>query len=202
MTFASMPISPQQQRHAMRGRVRQLRRVLTQEQQAQFAQQIAKRALEQPEVQQAQRIALFLSFDSELDTQPLIAGLWQQGKTVYLPVLHPFLSGHLLFLRYDTQTRLVKNRLKIFEPRLDIRFVLPPTQLDVLFTPLMAFDAQGQRLGMGGGFYDRTLQHWKQLGRPYPIGLAYDCQYVNAIPNEPWDIPLPAILTHSRRWQW
>ncbi len=201
MTSASMPILPQQQRQAMRDRVRQLRRALTQEQQARFAQQIAERALEQPEVQQAQRIALFLSFDGELDTQPLIARLWQQGKAVYLPVLHPFSPGHLLFLHYDAQTPLVKNRLKIFEPRLDVRRVLPLIQLDVLFTPLVAFDAQGQRLGMGGGFYDRTLQRWQQRG-PYPIGLAHDCQQVDAIPNEACDIPLPAILTPSRRWQW
>ncbi|MBG6244596.1 5-formyltetrahydrofolate cyclo-ligase [Candidatus Symbiopectobacterium sp. 'North America'] len=201
MTSASMHVSPQQQRQAMRDCVRQLRRALTQEQQTRFAQQIAERALEQPEVQQAQRIALFLSFDGELDTQPLIARLWQQGKAVYLPVLHSFSPGHLLFLHYDAQTLLVKNRLKIFEPRLDVRRVLPLIQLDVLFTPLVAFDAQGQRLGMGGGFYDRTLQRWQQRG-PYPIGLAHDCQQVDAIPNEAWDIPLPAILTPSRRWQW
>ncbi len=52
------------------------------------------------------------------------------------------------------------NRLNIREPRLDVRDVLPLAKLDVLVTPLVAFDEGGQRLGMGGGFYDRTLQNW------------------------------------------
>ncbi|VEB95500.1 5-formyltetrahydrofolate cyclo-ligase family protein [Cedecea lapagei] len=149
----------------------------------------------------AQTVALFLSFDGELNTTPLIEGLWQAGKEVYLPVLHPFSPGNLLFLRYTPTSRLVTNRLKILEPELDVRDVLPLNKLDVLITPLVAFDAKGQRLGMGGGFYDRTLQHWQQHGL-YPVGLAHDCQQVDELPVEQWDIPLPAVVTPSRLWQW
>lgn len=156
-----------------------------------------------PEIIRAESVAVFLSFDGELDTSPLIQQLWQQGKRVYLPVLHPFCAGHLLFLRYAPDTELVRNHLKIMEPRLDVRQVLPLPQLDILLTPLVAFDHQGQRLGMGGGFYDRTLQYRKQMSRgPYPIGLAHDCQQVDALPVESWDIPLPEIITPSRHWQW
>lgn len=197
----SLSAEAAQQRQTIRQAVRQRRRELAQEEQARCAHQIAHLAMAQPDVQRAKRVALFLSFDGELDTRPLIERLWQQGKAVYLPVLHPFSAGHLLFLHYDAHTPLVKNRLNILEPRLDVRQVLPPAQLDILFAPLVAFDAQGQRLGMGGGFYDRTLRDWRTQG-PYPIGLAHDCQQVEAIPTEAWDIPLPAILTPSRRWQW
>ena len=149
----------------------------------------------------AKTVALFLSFDGELDTTPLIEALWQTEKEVYLPVLHPFSRGNLLFLRYTPQSNLVTNRLKILEPKLDVRDVLPLNKLDVLITPLVAFDANGQRLGMGGGFYDRTLQDWQQHGL-YPVGLAHDCQRVDALPVEQWDIPLPAVVTPSRLWQW
>ncbi len=97
-------------------------------------------------------MALFLSFDGELDTQPLIDQLWRAGKRVYLPVLHPFSPGNLLFLHYHPQSQLIVNRLKIREPKLDVRDVLPLAELDVLVTPLVAFDVSGQRLGMGGGF--------------------------------------------------
>lgn len=156
-----------------------------------------------PKIIRAESVAVFLSFDGELDTSPLIQQLWQQGKRVYLPVLHPFRAGHLLFLRYASDTELVRNRLKIMEPCLDVRQVLPLPQLDILLTPLVAFDHQGQRLGMGGGFYDRTLQYRNQMSRgPYPIGLAHDCQQVDALPVESWDIPLPEIITPSRHWQW
>ncbi|MCA7001422.1 5-formyltetrahydrofolate cyclo-ligase [Dickeya solani] len=188
-------------RQQIRQQVRQRRRALSREQQAAFAGQAAERAMTHARLGDARRVALFLSFDGELDTRPLIDALWQQQKQVYLPVLHPFCRGHLLFLRYTPDTELVWNRLKIQEPRLDVRQVLPVEQLDVLLTPLVAFDAAGQRLGMGGGFYDRTLQHWQSRG-PYPIGLAHDCQQVDRLPAESWDVPLPEIITPSRHWRW
>ncbi|MEQ9876779.1 5-formyltetrahydrofolate cyclo-ligase [Pectobacterium aroidearum] len=198
-TLSSTASSRQQIRQA----VRQNRRLLTPEQQALFALQACERVMTHPEIIRAESVAVFLSFDGELDTSPLIQQLWQQGKRVYLPVLHPFCAGHLLFLRYAPDTELVRNRLKIMEPRLDVRQVLPLPQLDILLTPLVAFDHQGQRLGMGGGFYDRTLQYRKQMScGPYPIGLAHDCQQVDALPVESWDIPLPEIITPSRHWQW
>ena len=112
----------------------------------------------------ANTVALFLSFDGELDTQPLIDQLWRAGKKVYLPVLHPFSKGNLLFLHYHPHSELVVNRLKITEPKLDVRDVLPLSQLDVLITPLVAFDEQGQRLGMGGGFMTERCKTGSSTG--------------------------------------
>ncbi|MFZ1873095.1 MAG: 5-formyltetrahydrofolate cyclo-ligase [Chania sp.] len=198
-----MSFQPQfvQQRQTLRNEIRQRRRALTPAQQHDFALQIAARLAQHPRIQAAHRIAVFLSFDGELDTRPLIEQLWQQGKQVYLPVLHPFSPGNLLFLRYTPNTPLVRNCFNILEPALDVRHVLPVLQLDVVLTPLVAFDAVGQRLGMGGGFYDRTLQNW-QHGGPYPMGLAHDCQRVEQLPVEHWDIPLPEIVTPSQIWVW
>ena len=165
------------------------------------AMRAAARMLSFPPVVMAHTVAVFLSFDGELDTQPLIEQLWQAGKRVYLPVLHPFSPGNLLFLHYHPQSALVTNRLKIQEPRLDVRDVLPLAKLDVLVTPLVAFDEDGQRLGMGGGFYDRTLQNWQQH-KIQPVGYAHDCQLVEKLPVEEWDIPLPAVVTPSKIWEW
>ncbi|MCT4702720.1 5-formyltetrahydrofolate cyclo-ligase [Enterobacteriaceae bacterium H20N1] len=188
-------------RTEIRQTIRQRRRTLTDTEQQIFAEQAALRMLSFPPVINAANVAVFLSFDGELDTRPLIRALWQAGKAVYLPVLHPFSKGSLLFLRYDKNSHLVMNRLKILEPKLDVRNVLPLDNLDVLITPLVAFDEQGQRLGMGGGFYDRTLQNWRQHGL-WPVGLAHDCQLVPTLPVEEWDIPLPAVVTPSRLWEW
>ena len=188
-------------RQQIRQQIRQRRRALTPEQQTQFALQAADRMMAYPPVLLAQTVAVFLSFDGELDTRPLIDQLWRAGKRVYLPVLHPFSPGNLLFLHYHPSSDLVVNRLKIREPKLDVRDVLPLSQLDVLVTPLVAFDAAGQRLGMGGGFYDRTLQNWRQY-RLQPVGYAHDCQQVDALPTEQWDIPLPAVITPSKTWLW
>ncbi|EPT9137218.1 TPA: 5-formyltetrahydrofolate cyclo-ligase [Klebsiella michiganensis] len=186
-------------RQQIRQQIRQRRRALTPEQQTQFALQAADRMMAYPPVLLAQTVAVFLSFDGELDTRPLIDQLWRAGKRVYLPVLHPFSPGNLLFLHYHPSSDLVVNRLNIREPKLDVRDVLPLSQLDVLVTPLVAFDAAGQRLGMGGGFYDRTLQNWRQH-RLQPVGYAHDCQQVDALPTEQWDIPLPAVITPSKTW--
>ncbi|HCD5319625.1 TPA: 5-formyltetrahydrofolate cyclo-ligase [Klebsiella michiganensis] len=188
-------------RQQIRQQIRQRRRALTPEQQNQFALHAADRMMAYPPVLLAQTVAVFLSFDGELDTRPLIDQLWRAGKRVYLPVLHPFSPGNLLFLHYHPSSDLVVNRLNIREPKLDVRDVLPLSQLDVLVTPLVAFDAAGQRLGMGGGFYDRTLQNWRQH-RLQPVGYAHDCQQVDALPTEQWDIPLPAVITPSKTWLW
>ena len=188
-------------RQAIRTEVRQRRKQLTQQQQQVFALQATQRIASHPKVQQAKTLSVFLSFDGELDTAPLIDRLWQDGKKLCLPVLHPFTEGHLLFLNYRPDSKLVRNRLNILEPELDVREILPLDQLDIILTPLVAFDSAGQRLGMGGGFYDRTLQHWREKG-PYPIGIAHDCQQVDTLPTEEWDIPLPEILTPGHSWRW
>ncbi len=188
-------------RQDIRTHVRHLRRGLTSEQQQQAAIHVAEHALNFTPIQQAKKIALFLSFDGELNTRPLIAKFWQHNQRVYLPVLHPFSKGQLLFFRYDTDTVLTPNRLGIPEPPLDIRNLATLSELDVLMVPLVAFDNQGQRLGMGGGFYDRTLQNWQQHN-VLPIGLAHDCQQVEALPVADWDVPLKAIITPSKLWQW
>ncbi|MCQ4966644.1 5-formyltetrahydrofolate cyclo-ligase [Atlantibacter hermannii] len=198
MTQQPLPLSTRQQ---IRQQIRLRRKSLTHEHQTQAAQQAAARMMGFAPVVEAQTVAAFLSFDGELDTRPLIEGLWRAGKKVYLPVLHPFSAGNLLFLRYFPDSDLVLNHFKIHEPALDVRHVLPLNKLDVLITPLVAFDTTGQRLGMGGGFYDRTLQNWRAHGL-FPVGYAHDCQQVDALPVEEWDIPLPAVITPTTTWQW
>ncbi|EQC00964.1 hypothetical protein B738_08521 [Photorhabdus temperata subsp. temperata M1021] len=149
-------------RQSVRKKIRQQRRELTPEQQVLFANQAAEKVVNHPRIHQANKIALFLSFDGELDTRPLINQLWQQNKQIYLPVLHPFSRHHLLFLSYQPNTQLVRNRFNIEEPPLDVQQLLPLSELDIMMIPLVAFDRTGQRLGMGGGFYDRTLRQWRQ----------------------------------------
>ncbi|RUO75495.1 5-formyltetrahydrofolate cyclo-ligase [Idiomarina seosinensis] len=146
--------------------------------------------------------AVFKSFRGELNTQPTITELWQQGVQTVLPVLHPFSPGHLLFLRYDANTPMVKNRYGISEPALSCQQLVPLAQIDWLFMPLVGFDNHGNRLGMGGGYYDRTLVQWRKglLPKLRPIGLAFDQQYLEQIPVEPWDVPIQQVITPSRHW--
>ena len=180
-------------RNQLRQQIRKTRANLTALQQQQAEDSITQQALALIEERNAQNIALYISFDGEISTDKLIKTLWAQDKYVYLPVLHPFNPNHLLFLRYLPDTPMLKNKFGIWEPKLNVQNVLPLDELDILFTPLVAFDKQGNRLGMGGGFYDRTLQHWQKS--PFiPVGLAHQCQQVEQLPTEAWDVPLHQIL--------
>ncbi|MFZ7344414.1 5-formyltetrahydrofolate cyclo-ligase [Avibacterium volantium] len=182
-----------QQRQIIRQQIRQLRQSLSPAEQNLSEQKITQQALDLIEKKQAKHIGLYLSFDGEISTKQLIQQLWKKNIAVYLPILHPFSANNLLFLRYHPNSPLQKNKFGILEPKLDVRNVLPTNELDIIFTPLVAFDKQSNRLGMGGGFYDRTLQNWQQKNF-LPIGLAHQCQQVDALPVESWDIPLFGVL--------
>jgi 5-formyltetrahydrofolate cyclo-ligase len=198
-------------RKELRQEVRLYRQQLSSFQQQQAALAIKQQLIKHPKIKSAQHIALYLANDHELDTLPFIQWCWQQNKQIYLPVLHPFSKGQLLFIHYNSNTPMIKNQYGIREPKLNITQLCLLSQLEVLLTPLVAFDKQGNRLGMGGGFYDRTLAYWyahiqsKKTAveksaqiKLHPIGLAHDCQQVAAIPIEKWDIPLPEIITPTQ----
>ncbi len=188
-------------RQTLRQQLRQRRRALSSQQQQQAATELVKQFFSCALLTQHQRIAIYLSNDSELDTGPLINALWQAGKQLYLPVLHPFTAGNLLFIEYQPETGLLPNRFGINEPELQCHKIRPVAELDLILTPLVAFDKQGNRLGMGGGFYDRTLASWRNKPQPLIAGIAHDCQQVEHLPAESWDVPLPVILTPQKIWQ-
>ncbi|WP_375752574.1 5-formyltetrahydrofolate cyclo-ligase [Vibrio sp. HN007] len=187
----------------IRKSIRSKRQSLSALEQTLAAEEALQKLQSLPEIDAAKRIAIYLSADGEIDTRPIIDYFWQQGKEVTLPVLHPFSKGHLLFLRYSHNTPMCENKFNIQEPVLDQTQIVPVSQLDIVFTPLVAFDSTGNRMGMGGGYYDRTLEKWFKTGKgPTPIGIAHNCQQIDHVPVEPWDIPLPAIITPNKTWRW
>lgn len=178
-------------RSQLRQSMRLKRQSLTAGQKTQAAESIIPQALSLIESYQASHIAFYLPFNGEISPIPLMEQLLQQGKKLYLPLLHPFTSGQLLFLNYDCKTSLKFNRLRIQEPVLDVRNIIPLQELEMIFTPLVACDKAGNRLGMGGGFYDRTLAQAPHL---ISVGLAHECQQVEQLPIESWDMPLDHII--------
>lgn len=186
-------------RKTLRAEIKLRRENLSEKQQQHAEQQLIEQLSQHPVVKKTEHIAIYLSHKGELQTQAFIQWCWQHQKHVYLPVIHPFCPGHLLFLRYNQDTELVTNHFGILEPKLKVKDVKPLAELDLILTPLVAFDDKGNRLGMGGGFYDRTLAACEQLPQaPRVIGLAHDCQQVESIPIESWDMPLSEIITPSQ----
>jgi 5-formyltetrahydrofolate cyclo-ligase len=199
-----IPADIKTEKKRIRRLIRTRRKQLSSLQQQNAALQLSHKLLNKVQPNHHKRIALFLSMDGEINTQPAIEALWQAQVEVYVPVIHPFNSQQMLFIRYQKQTPLIRSPLGMMEPALDCSQVCPLAELDIIFTPLVAFDVQGNRLGMGGGFYDRTLQYHYQQQRTTPqvIGIAHDCQKVDSLPTEPWDIPLREIITPSRLFFW
>jgi 5-formyltetrahydrofolate cyclo-ligase len=147
-----------------------------------------------------QRFAIYLHSDGELHTDLIIKALLKIKKQVYLPVLYPYSENKLWFYPYTSKTTLSRNRFNIKEPVVKGRPVLL-SSIDIVFIPLVAFDNQGHRIGMGGGFYDRTFSYSKlQSKKRYPkfVGLAHGLQQCASIKQQPWDISLDAVITDKK----
>lgn len=144
----------------------------------------------------SQQIACYLAHGKEFDCSLLIKAIWQANKNCYLPVLSQEKS--LEFVLYNENDPLDFNRYHILEPTK--RKIIPVQTLELVVTPLVGFDLQGNRLGMGGGYYDRTFQFMreKNFQNPYLLGLAYAFQQVVKLPSDPWDVRLNGVLTEEK----
>ncbi len=145
-------------------------------------------------------IAFFLPNDGEPDLTALMARARRMSKRCHLPVLSPAFHNRLWFGRFTPESRLVTNRFGIPEPHIRWRDARAPWGIDLILAPLVGFDSAGNRLGMGGGFYDRTLayRHRQESWlRPRLIGVAFDFQRVDALESAPWDVPLDGIVTEK-----
>lgn len=148
----------------------------------------------------AKKIALYYSCNGEVGTSLVIEHALACGKQVYLPILHHLRGPALRFAPLDTHTNLRLNRFGIPEPVVAARQLLKPRNLDLIITPLVAFDTNCSRVGMGSGYYDRSfafIDHSKQWQHPKLVGLAYEFQKIDDCKPESWDIPLHTVVTEK-----
>ncbi|MFK0574013.1 5-formyltetrahydrofolate cyclo-ligase [Endozoicomonas sp.] len=191
----------QHNRFDLRMALRERRRALNADQQVSAGKGLCEVLKSRPELLACQHIAVYLANDGEINPETLQEYLWQSGKHCYLPVVDQSGSKVLTFVEYHTGTSLVENRFGIPEPSLNGAKTIPPEKLDIVLVPLTGFDEQGRRLGMGGGCYDRTFAFTSIAHKPILIGLAHECQKVDSIPVEHWDIPMAGIATDCQFYQ-
>jgi len=186
-------------RRQLRQTLRARRRALSADERATSAHALALNLQRQRLFLSSRRIACYLAVGGEIDTLPLIERAYRLHKRIYLPVLAR--NSTRIFLRfaaYEPGDRLVTNRFGIPEPDVPARRLVNGSDLDLVLTPLVAFDALGNRLGMGGGYYDRSfhfLHHNTRWQHPHLVGIAYDFQRVPRLKSEAWDVPLHGIIT-------
>jgi len=175
----------------LRSTLRYRRQALSADQQHLAAQEVSGHITELPGWATAQRIALYLPADGEIDTVPLSELGRAQHKQLFLPVIEA--GDSLGFAEWLPDCPLCTNRFGIPEPPAQANRC-PAEDLDIVFLPLVGWDLQGGRLGMGGGFYDRALAG---IAGPLLVGLAHANQQVDCIPREAWDISMDFIASDA-----
>ncbi|MDH5570452.1 MAG: 5-formyltetrahydrofolate cyclo-ligase [Gammaproteobacteria bacterium] len=185
----------------LRQQIRNQRRSLSVDQRRELSTQLVQHLAHSKVFQKSRHIAFYLPNDGEIDLQSLIKIAWRHKKYCYLPVLGLKHGRALWFLPYTPGTRLYKNRFGIKEPVHSRHQRLFKTQsLDLILMPLVAFDHEGNRMGMGGGYYDRTLAYLQQRKiwhKPHRIGTAYEFQRVEKLTSRSWDIPIEGVVTEK-----
>ncbi len=181
----------------LRKSLRQRRVAISRTECRRAAANLTRNALRHGLLTRYQRIGIYLAHGAEINTLPLINRALALRRACYLPMLS-FGRGRMLwFNRLQAGQSWVANRYGI--PENTTTQQLHARQLDLLFVPLVGFDDCGNRIGMGGGFYDTTLAYLRRRvvwRKPYLVGVAFECQRINGeLPHDPWDVPLDAVLT-------
>ena len=181
----------------IRQTILQQRMALSARQREQLSQHIHQQLIKHPAFIDAKHIACYLDYQGEVQTQTIIETIWQKNKYCYLPCIEK--NKSLKFLTYTPDTQLIKRQYAILEPQ--VTDGIAASDLDVVITPLVAFDEQCQRMGYGQGYYDRSFDFLNQeirLEKPMLIGLAYELQKLDKIISQAWDVKLDYIITEKK----
>lgn len=182
----------------LRSSLRKARQSLSTPQREDAAIRCALLAHQLEPVRRARRLAAYMAYRGEMSCAPLVDWACRRGKTVLLPVVA---GKQMRFAPYRPGDRMVFNRWGIPEPERHPQRWVAARVPSVVFVPLVAFDLAGNRLGQGGGYYDRAFafrQHAVHWRRPVLIGLAYEFQRVEELTPKPTDVPLDAVITEQK----
>ncbi|MCD5983462.1 MULTISPECIES: 5-formyltetrahydrofolate cyclo-ligase [Pseudomonas] len=197
-----MTSAPSLSRPQLRRQLRKARRSLTRSQQREAARGLYRQLAQHPLFRRARHVSLYLPMDGEIDPRLLLRAAQRRGKATYLPVLNAWPRTRMVFQRVRPGETFRANRFRIPEPRINRAKQRRIWALDLVLMPLVGFDDEGGRLGMGGGFYDRSLAYrarrstWR---KPVLLGLAHECQKVERLAQASWDVPLQGTVS-DRRW--
>jgi len=157
---------------------------------------ITDQLLKLPSFDSAAAVLVYLSFGSEFDTSAFIAAILAQGRRLILPRVNKKLRSLELFSVTDLARDVVPGVWGIREPNPDRCNPATAGQIGLILAPGVAFTSRCERLGYGGGFYDRLLSEWRGR-RPTVVAAAFKLQIVDALPIDPTDIPVDLVVTED-----
>ncbi|MFI4917985.1 MAG: 5-formyltetrahydrofolate cyclo-ligase [Legionellales bacterium] len=177
---------------ALRDTIKQVRSKISVSHQTASSKQICTQVCSLKQYQQAKRLALYHAVNGEIDLSALWHSAQAHEKRCYFPVLQDDCT--LLFLPATSSTPFKINQYGISEPDVSHDLAVDVGELNLMLLPLVAFDVRCTRLGMGAGYYDRTLA---QQTKCQLFGVAYQFQRVDFLNPQPWDVPLDAVITEK-----
>ena len=166
------------------------------EERAKASEKICKRVIKSGIFFSSHAIGCYLPMDDEVDTRSIIERGWRANKRIFVPVLRK--GRQMSFREMNPETLLQRNAYGVWEPASGE--TISPRQLDIAIAPTVAFDDDNNRIGMGGGYFDRCfsyLRHRENWLRPKLIGVAFQCQKVEEISPNAWDIRLYRVFTNA-----
>lgn len=188
------------QRNALRSQLKKNREALSADDRSDYSQRICKQAI--PLLEGCTHIAFYYRLGAEVDLTSLMLACEQAEQHCYVPIVQP--HNLMRFAPVHGNTSLIANQYGIKEPNVSQDELINATQLDAVIVPLVGFDDQCNRMGMGGGYYDRCFAHRKaplvgsEAQSPLLIGVAYEVQHATSVFAQGWDVPLDHVITEKR----
>lgn len=177
---------------AIRKTLKQVRAHTSAHFRAKASMQICNRLRSLDPYRKAKHLALYFAIHGEVDLNPIWKIAPLHGKFCYFPIVNEDFT--LSFLPATPATHFKTNRFGILEPDISLDHAKPAEELDLILMPIVGFDTDCTRLGMGSGCYDRSLAN---NNKSTLFGVAYQFQKLDFINPQPWDVPLNAVITEK-----
>ena len=177
------------------------RKHLTTKESDEMSKEIFQRVIQSKWLHKHSNVGIYHPVNGEANTLKLIDFMWSINQQVFLPIIN---KKNLQFGKLKPDSKLIKNRYGIPEPSIKKSKQVSANLLDMAFVPLVAFDMNGFRIGMGSGYYDRTFKKKlaiKNAKSPLLIGLAYEFQKQECLNHQPWDVPLDMVVTELNTYK-
>ena len=190
--------SSKEQRNLLRQEILAKRRQLTAKESAQAGLSILKTIMQMNVFKRTVNVASYISLSGELCTQDMNE-YFMTRHHLCLPYMVTGQKGKMDFYSFKKGDELVENRFHILEPKNQPENLVLEDKIDVIVVPLVAFDNKGNRMGMGGGYYDRMLKKGRK--DCLVIGVAYEFQQVDKLLVEEWDMPMDIVITEKNCYE-
>ena len=158
-----------------------------------FALSLFNKLFEKINFQEINIVSSFISINSEINTKELNNLIFIKNKILCLPVIEK-INSHLIFKQFKNDENFVKGYMNILEPQSKNKILNP----ELIFVPCLAFDQDGNRLGYGGGYYDRTFDYFNKINHKFiSVAYAYEEQKLDYIPIDKFDFKVDYVITEK-----